>query len=252
MLPLHEHGTPPPHGGDGWPELFHAGRRERVDRGCILLQPGDCPNRLYFLHAGRVSAFITWHDGSEKILALLLPGSIFGETFFFRPESATASFRAECDSVLYSLSRAEIWDHITSRPALASGLLETMAGKIGFLARQVEDLRFRSVESRLANLLYTLAVSPETEPVVGRAEPAAGGAEPIARGAEAVARGTNAVTPEVLSVTHSVLADLVGAHRVTVSSTLKSLEKRGLIALGPRKVAVKDLIGLYHLGFGRY
>jgi CRP-like cAMP-binding protein len=94
-------------------------------------------------------------------------------------------------------------------------------------ARQIEDLRFRTVEERVAGLLSTLA----------------------ARRAK-VARSGSALRSESrrsVQLTHSEIADLVGAHRVSVTNSLRALEERGLVEVRPRRIVLRDPAGLLRL-----
>lgn len=203
-----------------WPGLFRDGHRLGARRGFVILQPGQPCDCLYYLESGRVAVTINWHDGSEKVIGVVFPGTIFGETFFFRPDLANASVRADRDSVIYSLGRDAVTDYLESNPTLALNLIQTLTRKMWMLIKQIEDLCFRSVEGRVASLLYTLAAAKSDS---GRSV--------------------------VLDLTHSAIADLVGAHRVSVNNAMLSLQHQGFVELRPRKVAVKDLASLYALGF---
>lgn len=203
-----------------WVELFRAGRRLDVRRGYVVVQPGQACDSLYYLESGRITVSIGWHDGSEKIIGVVLPGTVFGETFFFRPDLANATIKADRDSVIFCLGRDAVARSMAQNPDLAQSLIMTLTRKTWLLIKQIEDLRFRSVESRVASLLYTLAAGRD-----GRS------------------------LPVVLALTHGAIADLVGAHRVSVNNAMLALQERGLIGLRPRRVVVKDLPALYELGF---
>ncbi len=208
-----------------WRELFRGGRREAVRRGHVLAQPGEPCDRLFLLESGRVSVALTWHDGSEKTIGVVLPGAIFGETCFFRPDLANLAVRADEDSVVCSLGREDVTRCLEVDPGLALILIGSLTRKFWMLVRQIEDLRFRPVAGRVAGVLCSLAV--------GSGLAADGDGEAVA-----------------LDVTHAALADLVGAHRVSVTNSLKDLERRGLIEVRPRRIMVRDLDGLYRAGFG--
>jgi len=202
-----------------WASLLRTGRRQVLGRGQVLLQPGDRCDRLFYLETGLILVSLTWPDGGEKILQVVLPGTVFGEAFLFQPDLVTATVRAGRESVVYSLHRDEVEGYLRCDPELARALLVSLARQTWVLAKQVEDLRFRSVEARVSSLLHALAARRAAD---GR--------------------------PQTIPLTHATLADLVGAHRVSVTNALRDLERRGLVKLHPRRIEVTDLEGL--LAFG--
>ncbi|MCL6581636.1 MAG: Crp/Fnr family transcriptional regulator [Firmicutes bacterium] len=198
-----------------WASLLQAGRRQALGRGQVLLEPGDRCDRLYYLETGLILVSLTWPDGGEKIIQVVLPGTVFGEAFLFQPDLVTATARAGRASVVYSLGRDEVEGYLRSDPELARALLMSLARQTWVLAKQVEDLRFRSVEARVSSLLHALAARRAAD---GR--------------------------PRTIPLTHATLADLVGAHRVSVTNALRDLERRGLVRLHPRRIEVTDPDGL--------
>lgn len=113
-----------------------AGRLEvaRVPRGAALVRQGEPSTALYLVASGR---FHVWRAGEAEPVAEIGPGSPIGEIGFFSGGPRTATVRAERDSLVLCLSRADfdalaareprLWSSIVA--ALASRLARTTAGQ---------------------------------------------------------------------------------------------------------------------------
>jgi CRP-like cAMP-binding protein len=92
----------------------------KLNRGEVLFREGDTGDRLYVVTEGKIKLGRTSADGRENLLAILGPGQMFGE-----------------------LSH---W--LDTRPDVARGLLNQLAGRLRRANDVVADLVFSDVPGR--------------------------------------------------------------------------------------------------------
>ena len=158
---------------------------------------------FYFLKSGKVKSFLQSEDGTERVLNIYHPGSLFGEASFFDelPRVSSAVALTPCEIV--PIDRELLTQEIAHNPELALAMLKYLARTVRLLSGQVDQMAFRPARWRIANYLLTLA-SPA---------------------------GT-------ISATQEDIAAAVSASRVTVSRALNEFAQAGWIALGYRTISL--------------
>jgi len=159
---------------------------------------------------GRTSA-----DGRENLLAILGPGQMFGELSLFDPGPRSATATAVTDATLQSLSHDELSVWLDTRPDVARGLLNQLAGRLRRANDVVADLVFSDVPGRVAKALLDLS-------------------RRFGRSADDGIHVHHDLTQEEL-------AQLVGASRETVNKALADFAMRGWLRLEPRSVVLMDI-----------
>jgi CRP-like cAMP-binding protein len=166
----------------------------------------------FFLVAkGRLQLFRTNGDGRCLAVAILGPGSMFGE------ESLLGDSKG--DGYAVALENCTLWTfpmhvalELSSTNALFGfGLIQAMGQRVVETENQLVQVAYKTIASRLAALLLDL-----------------GGGNP---GSEVFA-------------THQQLADMLGTWRETISKTLQDFRRRGLVVPGRRKLTILDSQGL--------
>ncbi len=187
----------------------------RLRRGEVLFHEGDSGDKLYIVLDGKVKLGRTSSDGRENLLAILGPGSMFGELSLFDPGPRSATVTAVTDAEFVSLSHEDLLRWLDGRPGVARGLLTQLAGRLRKANDVVADLVFSDVPGRVAKQLLELA---------GR---------------------FGDRRDDGLHVHHDLtqeeLAQLVGASRETVNKALADFAARGWIRLEPRSVTILDV-----------
>jgi len=180
----------------------------------IIFSMGDAADGVYFLARGRVKVYRPSEDGREITLAILDEGDIFGEEALMRPTPRTPFAEALEPTVVYHVERADFLRGVANSPRLAMRLLEITGHRLARAHQQVEDLAFRGVTSRIANLLLDMS----------REHGSREGMEVI-------------VTPRL---THRQMASLVRTTRETLTATLSKLASLNLIRSSRRAVRIID------------
>ncbi len=175
----------------------------------IVFHRGDPAAHLYILVAGTAKVALRDEQGHEAIVGLLRGGEVFGEISLFDdgPRSATVVAITEMDCFL--LSRTDFLAILERSPNSMRAMLRAVARTIRRLSTRVEDLCFLDVPSRVAKSLLDLAELGGTEVLE-------------------------------IELTQDDLAAMVGATRVSVNRVLASLESRGIVAVGRRRIEIKD------------
>ena len=190
-------------------ELGDRVRTKQYRRGESIFRKDDPGTHLYMVLDGAVKIALPGEFGQEALVAIMRPGEFFGELALFdrSPRSASATALEETRAAL--LAGDDFLAYLESHPASVRVVLETLARTIRRLSDRVEDLIFLDVPSRVAKYLLDLA------------------------------RSTGGDGNE-LTLTQDELAAFIGASRVSVNRVLGDLERREIIAIRRRRIAIKD------------
>ena len=183
-----------------------------TEKGKIIYTPGETVEVLFLLKKGRVQIYRLSLEGKKLVIAVLGPGTFFGEMSLVGQGMYDAFAEAVEDSTICAMSRSDVEGLLTTKPTVALRLLQVIGQRLNDAERALEELAFKNVAARLSSLLLRLADDQE---------------EPIVSG-----------------LTHQDLADMTGTFRETATQTLNELKAAGLIDIGRMKITILDLEGL--------
>lgn len=189
-----------------------------VRRRQVIYLPGDPGASIFFVNGGRVKISKVTRDGKELTLAYRGPGEIFGELCMLEGGPREEMAEAMENAMITELARDEFEKLIQAYGMLGYRLTKAMLQRRREVENKVEQLLFKDVNAKLAELLLRL-----------------GNEYGVQSG-----RGTLVA----LKITHQEMANLIGSTRETVSLTLSMFKKKGLIATDGRKVIISDREGL--------
>lgn len=188
-------------------------RRRRV-----IYMPGDPGHSVFFVNSGRVKISRVTPDGKELTLAYRGPGEPFGELCLLDGGPREEMSEAVDSTLLTQIPREHldrlINEHVTIAYVMTRILLESRRA----LERKMEDLVFKDVNSKLAELLLKLSKTHGVQDDRG--------------------------TMVAIKMTHQEMANLIGSTRETVSLTLSQFKRKKLISTDSRKVIITDADGL--------
>lgn len=187
--------------------LEGATRMATARKGQVIYRQDERVEGLFLLKRGRVRLARLSPSGKRLDLAILEPGTFFGEMPLLGERMRSASAEAIEDSTLCVMSRADIEGLVLRRPQVALRMLEVLGRRLAESEARLEDLAYRSVPARLASVLLRLA-----------------------RNDEGVIEG----------ITHQELGDMVGAYRETVTKILNEFQAAGIVSLGRGRLRVLD------------
>lgn len=195
-----------------WPEerirLAAHMRPKHFAKGEVLFHKDDPASHMYVIAAGSVKISIQDETGREVLVAVYRGGEHFGELALFDEGPRSATVTALTETLVYSLSGADLFAVLEKNPKAMRQLLARLTTIVRRLSGQVGDFVFLDLESRVAKYLLDLSdLSP------GKRE---------------------------VELTQEDLASFVGGTRAAVNRCLADLEKVGAITVGRRHIEVAD------------
>jgi CRP/FNR family cyclic AMP-dependent transcriptional regulator len=175
-------------------------------KGKLIYSPEETGEALFILKSGTVRIYRLAPDGRKLVLAVLGPGTAFGEMSVLG-QSMTGSFaEAIEDATVCIMSREDIEQILMEHPAVAIRMIELMARRAREAEDRLQQMAFDSVPQRLVPLLLSLADRS------GR----------------------------VRGYSHQDLADMIGASRETVSRALNEMKDAGVVQTDRRELRLND------------
>ena len=174
--------------------------KRRFKRGETVVEQGDKSNTLFILLTGRARVITADKRGREVILSTLHPGDYLGEMSLIDNQPHSASVRAEVQTDMLALGRAEFARCLPENSSMAYAIMKGLVQRLRQADRKIESLALMDVYGRVARALMEFA-QPDRE------------GQPTIR--ERISRQD--------------IAKMVGASREMVSRVMKDLEDRGFI-----------------------
>lgn len=204
---------------DAPPELrssmLDAARYRKLAPGEALFIEGEPASHVAAVGSGSVRVFRIGATGRQITLYHVRPqeSSLVGmlSVLLGRPLIATA--QAEVDTEVAMLPAAALREWVGVSEAMRGFIFETMTRALVDVTSLLEDIAFRSIESRLAVLL-----------------------------------AQHADDQGLIRMRHEDIAAELGTAREVVSRILEGFEREGLIALARGRIAVRDAAALRELG----
>lgn len=194
---------------DALENLQNAAVKRNFAKNTVLFSKGDLSDSMYVIIEGKVKAVIYNEDGREMLLTVFGPGEYFGEIAMLdgRPRSASMVTKTACRMMI--IPKQELEKALFGNAEMSSRLLIRILGKLREVTDRIENLTFKNVYGRMANLFLQLAQSQEGELVLGE------------------------------KLTHQEIANMVGSSREMVSRIMKALICGGYITVDKKKIIIK-------------
>jgi len=176
--------------------------------GKIFYMPEDSGEILFLLKKGQVQIYRLAPNGKKLVVATLGPGAIFGEMSLVGQGMHNTFAEAVDECLLCVMSRADVERLMREKPDVAFRFFETMGDRVSQLETRLENIAFKSIPARLADLLLRLADE----------------------------QGNN----EIRGYTHQDFSEMLGTYRETITQTLNDFKAQGLIEIGRKRVVLRD------------
>ena len=174
--------------------------KRRFKRGEGIVEQGEKSNTLFIILTGRVRVVTSDKRGREVILATLQPGDYIGEMSLIDNEAHSATVRAEVQTDMLSLGRAEFARCLPENSSMAYAIMKGLVQRLRQADRKIESLALMDVYGRVARALLEFAI-PDREGLLTIRD----------------------------RISRQDIAKMVGASREMVSRVMKDLEDRGFI-----------------------
>ena len=180
-------------------------------KGQILYSQEDRAEVLFLLKRGRVQLYRLTPAGKRLDLAMLKPGTFFGEMPLVGETLRHTFAEAIEDALICVMSRNDIERLMRTRSEVALRMIEVLSRRLALCEARLEEMAYRSVPARIAAVLLRLS------------------------------QGHNG---EVVSITHQELGDMIGALRESVTKVLDDFQRDGLLDLGRGRITLRDVTRL--------
>jgi CRP/FNR family transcriptional regulator len=128
-----------------------------LKKGQTLFESGAVGDGCYWLEAGVLKVSVTSHQGAERILAILGPGSIVGELAMIDGLPRSATVQALRDSRLTFVARRIFLDCLRDYPEMYRHIVTTLVARLRQADEEVAAASFLSLKARVARALLQFA-----------------------------------------------------------------------------------------------
>lgn len=133
--------------------------RRTVARGRVIFRKDDPGSGLMGVISGMVRISVQSADGKEIVLNIIHPGEVFGEIALLDDKPRTATAAAVTDCELMVIDRRDFVAFLRGEPDVALKFIEILCERLRRTSRQLEEMAFLNLPSRLAKTLLQLADS---------------------------------------------------------------------------------------------
>jgi CRP-like cAMP-binding protein len=200
-------------------DLEAIGRRQRSERGEVLMARGELGDKLILVESGRVKVSVMTTTGREVVLTFRGPGSLLGDQSLVdeSPRSATVT-AAESVEVLV-IAASAFRGYLASHPNVALAMLATLSARLRESDRRLAEYAAADTLGRIcARLVELCEMQGEID-------------------------GAGSVQIS-LPITQEELAGWTGASIESTAKALRSLRDLGWVSTGRRAIEVQDLASL--------
>lgn len=182
-----------------------------VRKNCLVYQPGDPTDHIYFLVKGAVKTGIVLHDGRTMIRNISLPGQLFGESGLLGESGRRDFARTLNQSADFFAVRVTDFQQLMRHNfELTNAILKLFGDRLRRAELQQQALINKDVRARIVDFIKENAAQRHTERL------------------------------SLNGLTQADIANLVGASRQTVTAVLNELRKTNVIAFSRRDISIQD------------
>jgi len=186
--------------------------KKLFNKGSVILSEDETGSVFFIVIRGKVKLSRISEDGKEVILTTLTESDFFGEMSILDGFSRSATVTAMEDSELMIIRRSEFINLLRSDPDISIDLMVELTQKLRKANMKVKSLSLKDAEGKVAVVILQLADD------IGK-----------------IKQGT--VEIEKLPFQHD-LANMAGTSRETISRTLHTFAKKGLVELDGSRLRI--------------
>ena len=194
--------------------LLNIAQVKTVMKGQTIHRTGDKPTGFYGIAEGRVRIFQPGKDGNELLLALLTPGTWFGEISLFDGLPRTHDAVAETHTTLAFIPTASFHALLEQHPALYPHFTRLLCSRVRSAFQFIDSSATLNLAQQLVRRLLMLTSG------YGQHHPQAGVTE--------------------VKISQESLARMINSSRQTVNQLLQQLQREGLLVVRYGKVVISD------------
>lgn len=195
-------------------KILKSGIIQSYKKNSVILSEEDTGSALFVITEGKVKVSRSSNDQKEVILAILNESDFFGEMSLLDGMARSATVTAIEDSKLFIIQRTEFLDLLKKYPEISIALLTELTKRFRASTMKIKALSLKDAEGKVATVLLQLA-------------------DDIGKIRQGIVEIDNLPFQQEL-------ANMAGTSRETISRTLHSFAKKGLIELEGSKLRIID------------
>lgn len=195
-------------------QVVIVGNKKTYTKDSVILVEEEVGTALFVIIKGKVKVSRSSIDGREVILSILSDSDFFGEMSILDGMNRSATVVALDDTELFIIQRKEFLDLLNKHPEITIALLSELTQRLRNADMKIKALSLKDAEGKVATVILQLADD------IGK-----------------IKQGT--VEIEKLPLQQD-LANMAGTSRETISRTLHSFAKKGLVELEGSKLKIID------------
>lgn len=195
-------------------QIYRLGKGKVYEKDSVILMEHETGSALFVIISGKVKVFRVSEDGREVILSILSESDFFGEMAILDGLTRSANVTAIEESEIFIIQRSDFLNLLYEHPEVSVCLLQELTKRLRAADMKIKSLSLKDAEGKVATVILQLADD------IGK-----------------IKQGV--VEIEKLPFQHD-LANMAGTSRETISRTLHSFAKRGLIELDGNKLRIPN------------
>jgi len=193
-------------------QISKLGVKKKFPKDSIILFEHETGSALFVIVSGKVKVSRVSEDGKEVILTILGDSDFFGEMAILDGLTRSANVTSMEDSELFIIQRKDFLELLQIHPEVSIALLQELTQRLRAADMKIKSLSLKDAEGKVATVILQLADD------LGK-----------------IKKGT--VEIEKLPFQQD-LANMAGTSRETISRTLHSFAKKGLVELDGSKLRI--------------
>jgi CRP-like cAMP-binding protein len=190
------------------------GTRRNYKKNDVILMEEESGTALFVIVTGKVKVARCSNDGREVILTILSDSDFFGEMAILDGLTRSATVTAIEETELFLLQRNDFMNLLHEHPEISVALLQELTKRLRAADMKIKALSLKDAEGKVATVLLQLADD------IGK-----------------IKQGKVEIDKLPLQ---QDLANMAGTSRETISRTLHSFAKKGLVELEGSKLKILD------------
>ncbi|MBI5806948.1 MAG: Crp/Fnr family transcriptional regulator [Ignavibacteriales bacterium] len=195
-------------------KIEKVGQRKKFNKGEIILLEDDAGTALFIIINGKVKVSRSSNDGKEVILTILNADDFFGEMAILDGQKRSATVSAIEPSEVFVIQRDDFINLLYAHPEITIALLQELTRRLRNADMKIKSLSLKDAEGKVATVILQIADD------IGK-----------------IKHGK--VEIEKLPLQQD-LANMAGTSRETISRTLHSFAKKGLVEMDGNKLIITD------------
>lgn len=193
-------------------KISKLGKKKFYAKDSVVLYEHETGSALFVIIYGKVKVSRLSEDGREVILTILNESDFFGEMAILDGLTRSANVTSMEDTELFIIQRADFLDLLYNYPEVSISLLQELTKRLRSADMKIKSLSLKDAEGKVATVILQLADD------IGK-----------------IKQGN--VEIEKLPFQHD-LANMAGTSRETISRTLHTFAKKGLVELEGSKLRI--------------